>query len=134
MSVAPGSFVYSVQVKVKCAFKLRKIEIHISRRDKKFFVLHCYYIDWDGKRFDRALHIVAITLFDGSAGQSDLPAYPLEYHPTKALIKQELIGRGQKFESYAGVLYWAYEGVAVDNTDQEPHYMRFLHGSQPMFD
>jgi hypothetical protein len=98
-----------------------KTELCESKTDgKKYLLLYCYYIDWDGTKFGRALTHLAIPEFEGSATPLDLKTYPLAYHPQKDLLIAKLTRRGKKFQEYADTLNKAYDGIAVDNTGQCP--------------
>jgi hypothetical protein len=117
----PNSLVVSMKEKTQCAFKVTKTETYLSRKEgKQYFIIHCYYIDWDGSRYGRAPEYLVIPEFEGSATPSDLPTYPLDCHPQKNRIMTDLIESGKKFQALAGTFYKAYDGIAVDNNDDRP--------------
>ncbi|KAF1991107.1 P-loop containing nucleoside triphosphate hydrolase protein [Aulographum hederae CBS 113979] len=119
MLFPPGALLYSSQH--DSTFKLKKAEIYVDQtKQRTYYLLHCYYVDWNGKRYGRRVDILAIPEYDGSERVLDLPAYPLEMHPSTELIRETLVERGRRFESFAGVLYRAYDGIAVDKGSSPP--------------
>lgn len=74
--------------------------------------LRCKYVDWDGLNFGYRRTIVQIPSYVGTRAIQSLKAYPIEYHPDEASLRQRLIERGIKTESLAGPHYKAYNGVA----------------------
>jgi hypothetical protein len=116
---APTSIIVAQKDKAECAFRVRKVEVKIQE-DQKFLVIQCHYVDWDGEKFGRSLQVLAIAEYEGTAGLGELTAFPLEHHPDKAAIQEQLLERGRKFESLAGILYRSYEGIAYDMTQGKP--------------
>ena len=121
MVFEPGSLVLATDNRTECAYKIIRTENRISREEKReFFVLHVCFVDYDGKRFGYALHMVAIGEFRGGSKCEDLGVYPLNHHPSKSKLVQKLMARGEKFEALATVAYKAYDGHAMDLTDIQP--------------
>lgn len=119
---SPSSIVIAMRNKAQCAFKIRKTENKIHD-GQMYFILHCYFVDWNGKGFGRSLSIIAIPHFEGSSTMSDLPAYPLEYHPEKDAVRALLLERGTAFRNLAGVCYRAYDGIGIDYTRTPPAFL-----------
>ncbi|KAH6716209.1 ATPase [Leptodontidium sp. MPI-SDFR-AT-0119] len=104
MIFPPGSFVFSERNGIERIYKLRRTELRKETMfTSKYFLLHSYYIDWDGSMFGHALDIDGIETFEGSKKFTDLGIYPLD----------RLVARGRRFAAYTGVHYLAYDGLAV---------------------
>ncbi|KIM96604.1 hypothetical protein OIDMADRAFT_75796, partial [Oidiodendron maius Zn] len=117
----PGCVVYSAQSGAECAYKVLRTEKRMSREEKQeFFILHCCYVDFNGKKMGYALHMHAIAEYQGSNTCAEIGVYPLEVHPDKLGIEQRLVERGRKFNMLLGVMYRAYEGHATDFTSRQP--------------
>jgi hypothetical protein len=121
---APGSLVASVKEEIQCAFKVTKTKEYMSRSEgRKYFIIYCYYIDWDGTRFGRAPEMLVIPEFEGNASPSDLLVYPLENHPKKNSLMAMLIERGKRFQALADTLYKAYDGIAMDFNEPASYHV-----------
>ncbi|KIW36895.1 uncharacterized protein PV06_11009 [Exophiala oligosperma] len=79
---------------------------------KKHFEMICRYLTHDGKRFGEATIPLKIPEFDGIKKITLLGAYPLEYHPQKQDVVEQLTERGRKFCSLIGTHFRQYEGQA----------------------
>ncbi|KAL3957200.1 hypothetical protein ACCO45_007778 [Purpureocillium lilacinum] len=79
----------------------------------KTYALRCEIIDWDGVRMGWTSLDMQIPQFPGTLPFSDLPTYPLDYHPQAESVKAMLIERGRKFDSLAGYCYRWYKGVGL---------------------
>jgi hypothetical protein len=113
----PGSFVFSKDGNNDYVSRLIRTEYRfVPEQKRRFFVLHCCIVDYDGKKFGQALRLFAIAQFEGSAGYKDFSAYPLESHPGKQSAVQRLVDRGRKFQALAGVHYRAYDGMASEDS------------------
>jgi hypothetical protein len=115
MIFKPGSFVFSEYSGIERIYKLSRTEV---RKDtdytSSYFLLHSYYIDWDGGMYGHALDIDGIEIFEGSKKYTDLGVYPLDVHLTKAAVVERLVQRGRKISSYTGVHYQAYDGLVTN--------------------
>jgi hypothetical protein len=116
----PGTLVVSTRSGRVRGFNLKDTELRKPPwEDKGYFILQCYYIDWDGTRFGTARADLVIREFKGSSSLSDLTEYPLAYHPQKDLLIAELRERGKKFQEYADMLIKTYDGVALDSYERK---------------
>lgn len=77
------------------------------------YVLQCKVIDFDGKIMGFTDLNQQIGEFSGTVPFSELPCYPLEYHPRPDMARAALLERGRKFEKLAGYCYKSYNGVAI---------------------
>lgn len=69
-------------------------------RRKKNFILTSSCLDWDGTRFRLTPYELKIEYFKDKRSISTLAVYPLEYHKDKKGLKELLIKRGRKYETY----------------------------------
>lgn len=112
MIFEPGTIVFGRDEKQDCAFRLKSGN-YVETRCGKAFALDCEKIDWDGEMFGFASNRLLIYTFQGTSQITQLSAYPLEYHPDLAKVKNELIERGRAFERLSGYHYKHYKGVGV---------------------
>ncbi|KAJ6261037.1 hypothetical protein Dda_3702 [Drechslerella dactyloides] len=71
------------------------------------------YIDYNGDEFGWAQKYVINHEFEGPRKIVDLDAFPLKHHPREKEVRAELISRGRKFESLAGIHCMDYEGPTI---------------------
>ncbi|KJZ74495.1 hypothetical protein HIM_06091 [Hirsutella minnesotensis 3608] len=79
----------------------------------KVYHLNCRIVDWDGSIMGWTDLNLRIPAFIDTMPFTDLPCYPLDYHPDAAGIRAQLVERGRRFEALAGFCYRAYRGVAL---------------------
>ncbi|OAA57294.1 ATPase, AAA-type, core [Cordyceps fumosorosea ARSEF 2679] len=85
----------------------------------KFYSVTCSYIDWDGAQVGWVEKEARIPQFLGTTPFSKLSCYPLEHHPQRAAVEEQLRGRGRRWEALRGFHYKAYSGVALYSPDQK---------------
>ena len=112
MIFEPGTVVFAIEDKEKCAFRLMNGS-YIETRCGPAFALDCEKVDWDGENFGLGQTRCLIYGFQGTKAITKLTIFPLEYHESLAEVKQELINRGKAFESLSGYHYKHYQGVAI---------------------
>ncbi|OAA78729.1 ATPase, AAA-type, core [Akanthomyces lecanii RCEF 1005] len=83
------------------------------------YSINCSYVDWDGVRVGWVEKTAAISQFAGTKPFSKLSCYPLEYHPQRAVIEDDLRRRGRRWEALRGFRYKAYDGIALYSPDQK---------------
>lgn len=83
------------------------------------YSINCSYIDWDGVRVGWLEKNTVISAFGGTKPFSKLSCYPLEYHPQRAAIEEQLRQRGRRWEALRGFRYKSYDGVALYSPDQK---------------
>ena len=74
------------------------------------------YVDFDGDDMGTRSSSRLVPAFSGSQKISDLSAFPMEWHPAKEEVKQQLITRGRQWEQLAGMHFRQYKGIALDYT------------------
>ncbi|KAI1431677.1 P-loop containing nucleoside triphosphate hydrolase protein [Xylaria sp. CBS 124048] len=75
------------------------------------------YIDYDGERLGERRSDIFIPKYVGIRDLSDLEARPLALHEDSAGIREYLLARGRKFESYIGQHFKRYDGIAVKRAE-----------------
>ena len=83
---------------------------------KGCYSLDCEYLDWDGERFGWEDETLEIWPYSGMRMVSNLPSFPMAYHPKYEELKQRLVARGKVFEAHKGYHYKAYAGLGVQDT------------------
>ncbi|KAF4995188.1 hypothetical protein FGRMN_5326 [Fusarium graminum] len=78
-----------------------------------FYFMNCKVIDWDGKGMGWTDIKMKIGSFAGTVPFSQLPCFPLHYHPQPEATRQMLLERGRRFESLSDYCYKAYSGTAT---------------------
>ena len=101
-------------------FKLELATRHQTVLGGDSYLIDGKYLEFDGKGYGHAAIPSEIDEFRGTRKITSLPIYPLKYHKTEQLIRQQLIERGKKFIALSGSHYKAYAGIA---------YMRDKKGS-----
>lgn len=109
-----------------------------NKLKKAAFSVTCVYIDFDGKSFGPTSRVFDFKRFEGQRDITALEVYPLHLHPLKrtdfgeaewaevesltptersARYRQQLITRGRKFLSVAGVKHMYYAGPTIGVRD-----------------
>lgn len=98
---------------------LRELSYWPVDEDRHFLRLMCTCVDWTGTRFGREDVRTDLTIdeFKGPMNITDLPIYPLEFHPSRSEVERTLISRGKKFEAHKGYHYRTYNGIGIDDLD-----------------
>lgn len=112
MLFGPGITVFTVLGGKTAALKLLNGDYQQTRCGISY-VLNCQAIDWDGENFGWDSTKISIGEFAGTAKITNLPAFPLEYHPAVEKVTEDLTRRGKIFESLHGYHYKSYKGIAV---------------------
>lgn len=92
-----------------------KVEMAISTSSilkGNYYIVDGKYFEYDGKKFGYGSVEAEIPEFTGARKITSLPCYPLKYHRDEAKLRTELIARGKKFVSLAGVHYKSFQGIA----------------------
>ncbi|KAK0742028.1 hypothetical protein B0T21DRAFT_381752 [Apiosordaria backusii] len=95
--------------------RVLKIEIaekHSSFMKGDYYYLEGKYFEYDGKQFGYGSVSEEIVEFRGARKITSLNCYPLSYHKNEAKVRKELVERGKKFVSLAGVYYKSHQGMA----------------------
>ena len=88
-----------------------------------YYTVEGGYLEYDGTIFGIGDIELTIDRFEGHRNISDLPCYPLRYHPDHAKLKEELIERGKSFVAMEGRKMYVQQGIAFYKVFQ-PHCLR----------
>ena len=108
----PGSIVFTRQDGQETALQLQSTRYGQDAGGNPCFWIVGKFVDWDGSSFGHSQINLSIPVFTGTRNIAQLRAFPLEYHPKAAEVRERLIERGSKVEELAGVNYKAYDGIA----------------------
>ncbi|EPS36366.1 hypothetical protein H072_10103 [Dactylellina haptotyla CBS 200.50] len=111
----PGELVYTsfdghARVFESKGFKEQQISCAV------YGVIDGTYIDYNGEEFGHAQRYVLNPDFEGTRKITELDAFPLQYHPREKEVRLDLISRGRKFESLAGIHCMDYSGPTISGS------------------
>ncbi|KAI2626414.1 P-loop containing nucleoside triphosphate hydrolase protein [Xylaria nigripes] len=118
---APKTIVYTKVLEQHRAFRISSSWYEIG--DSHGFNIIAHYIDFDGDNLGECRAELFIPKYLGNRDLRDLEAQPLNLLEDNQEVRQYLLARGRKFESYIGQHYQRYDGIAVKKTDRG--YARF---------
>ena len=115
----PGAILFTMIEGQPQLVSLREWYHSTNDKDRRFMHLECTYLDWRGTRFgsDDVRTDLFLFEFEGPQRITDLPLFPLIFHPSRLEVENMLISRGKIFEAHKGYHYCAYTGIGVDNVD-----------------
>ncbi|KAL4923408.1 ATP-binding protein [Aspergillus undulatus] len=96
-----------------------------TRRDVTHLKLECHYLDHDDHEFGEVGIELGVVKFRGRKPIHTLDAFPLQYHPDRKEITQNLVERGHKFSQFighssTGILIQHCKGKAFIMKDGKP--------------
>ncbi|KAL9118676.1 MAG: hypothetical protein Q9187_004778 [Circinaria calcarea] len=74
------------------------------------FFLLCYYVDFNGERFQPVTYIFSIKPFEGEKDITSLEIYPLLYAENATEIRDQLRDRGERFREFTTFKHKYYTG------------------------
>jgi hypothetical protein len=77
------------------------------------FSIWCSYVVNNGTEFKASTISIKIPSYEKLRDVTSLPAYPLEFHPDKEKILDDLRERGRKYSTFTGVQFKSYRGRDV---------------------
>ncbi|KAL2022052.1 hypothetical protein VTK56DRAFT_6096 [Thermocarpiscus australiensis] len=95
-------------------------------------VLRVKYIDFDGDKLGNRSAELGIPKYQGTRDLSELSVMPFDLLDDASEVREELVARGRKFESYVGQHYLEYDGIAVKKMPEG--YARFSVKGRVMID
>lgn len=93
-------------------FKVEMAEKHSNFMKGNYYFIDGKYFEYDGKQFGFGTQVAEVSEFRGARKITSLGVYPLAYHKNEEQLRKDLIDRGKKFVSLAGVHYRAHQGMA----------------------
>jgi hypothetical protein len=73
-----------------------------TQKDVTYLKLECHYLDHDDHEFGEVGIELGIVKFRGRKPIHTLEAFPLQYHPNRQQVTQNLVERGRKFGQVIG--------------------------------
>lgn len=110
----PGELVYTRQDGQDMALKLVNTQYGVDHKRNPCFWISGRYVDWSGSMWGTSKLNMRVYPFAGTRKVQHLSSYPFKFHPERDALKERLIERGTKVETYAGSHYKAYHGVAYN--------------------
>ncbi|KAL6718250.1 hypothetical protein ACLMJK_004338 [Lecanora helva] len=84
------------------------------------FVIDCFSIDCDGKRYGPKSKRIVISEYKGKRSIESFDAYPAKFHPRYNAVRQALITRGRRFWDLATGKHRYYSGATVKESREVP--------------
>ena len=84
-----------------------------------WYLIQGRFIDFDGKAFGFGSMEVEIQSYKGPARITSLPCFPIKYHKDHETLQKQLIERGNKFVTLAGLRHRFYLGLAFAKIEGE---------------
>lgn len=106
----PGCIVIIREHDRNCAIRFAQGSYEQTVRGKAY-IMRCQNVDWDGEQMGFGEQSSEVAIWAGTKPLIELDACPLDFHPDKASITDELISRGTSFEHLRGFQYKAYLGT-----------------------
>lgn len=120
MIFEPGCTIFTIEEGKNRAVEFSVGEYTNFANTGKVYKITSTYVEWDGEQFGYWYNYIDIKEFGGTKKIDQLPAFPLDYHPSLERIKQDLVQRGRRFEALSGYHYKYYQGVGVVQTPWGP--------------
>ncbi|CZT24619.1 uncharacterized protein RCC_10344 [Ramularia collo-cygni] len=109
----PGMTIYAPIFGQPRAFTLTN---YAHQCDPAGLQLWIEFVDFDGEDLgDRSTNRL-VPAFSGAVAINSLCAYPIQYHADPEALRRQLIDRGRRMESYAGMHFCRYNGIALEQT------------------
>lgn len=106
------------------AFKVDCISKESSPMKGTWYLVQGRYIDFDGKAFGFGSIEVEIQSYKGPTRITSLPCFPIKYHKEHEALQKQLIERGNKFITLAGIGTGCMS--VWDSLSLKPRSSRFL--------
>ncbi len=127
----PGTIVYSKLLGQNRAFRVAG-NYYDTTELNPALCMQTDYIDFNGDALGTRRIDLHVSKYPGNRGLSELDLLPIDMLDDAAEVKEELLARGRRFESYFGQHYLRYDGIAIKKTPQG--YARFTIAGRVMID
>lgn len=111
----PKTIVYSKLLGQNRAFRLQETYYDDSMMHHSFN-LQVEFIDFDGDQLGRRRMELSVSKYDGARELHELGTLPLALLDDGVEVREELLARGRRFESYVGAHFLHYDGIALKKT------------------
>lgn len=116
MAYKPGALLYHRDARgIEQIRRLASITRDREVDEAKEWCLKLEEIECNGSDFVRTTSSHYIQHYDGFKPLHELTYFPLQHHPEKDRIRQELIARGKRYVSLLGIHHLEYRGSATLN-------------------
>ncbi|KAK4129775.1 P-loop containing nucleoside triphosphate hydrolase protein [Parathielavia appendiculata] len=127
----PGTIAYCKLLSQNRAFRI--VDTYYDESDTNPCMgLRADFVDFDGLNLGTRRIELAIPKYQGTRELSELGTIPLDLLDDASDLREELIARGRKFESYIGSHFLQYDGIALKKTPEG--YARFTVSGRVMID
>lgn len=101
------------------AFKIDCVSKESSPIKGTWYLVQRRYIDFDGNAFGYGSIEFKIHSYKGPIRITSLPCFPIKYHEEHETLRKQLIERGNKFISLAGMRHRYYVGLGFTKLEAE---------------
>lgn len=132
----PGTTVYRENHNQHEAYKVLQYWYDTSDSGDKFphFLVRVQFIDFDGDELGIRKTRIKIPKYTGSQDLADQEMMPLSLLDDADEMREALVKRGRKFESYIGQWFVNYEGTALKYDPTSQQTLRFYASGRVMID
>ncbi|KAI9729594.1 MAG: hypothetical protein M1834_006790 [Cirrosporium novae-zelandiae] len=121
--LASGSYYQAYRVTHITGVRHHPNITNIQNRDFHFskltpVVIHCVYMDFNGKRLGPVSKTFKISKYDGEREILSLPVYPFRFSKDASSLREELIERGKTFMKLTEVKHVHYTGISLDTQEE----------------
>ncbi|KAK3901240.1 ATPase family AAA domain-containing protein 3B [Staphylotrichum tortipilum] len=127
----PGTIVYSKLLGQNRAFRVAGNYYDMSELNPALCI-QTDYVDFNGDALGTRRLDLHVAKYPGNRQLNELDLLPIDMLDDAAEVKEELLARGRRFESYFGQHYLRYDGIAIKKTPQG--YARFTVAGRVMID
>lgn len=90
------------------------------------FNIHCVKFNFDGENFGPVQDTIKIFEYEDDRLISKLDVYPIVYAEREADVSKTLLDRGRRFAVYRDFQHKRYEGLSLDDPQEEVSIIRDL--------
>jgi len=127
----PGTIAYCKLLSQNRAFRVDSV-YYDSNPLSQCLGIRAHFVDFDGERLGTRSMELAIPKYEGTLGLDDLASIPLDLLDDASDVREELLARGRRFETYVGQHFLHYDGIAIKKMPEG--YARFTVNGRVMID
>jgi hypothetical protein len=113
----PKTIAYAKLLGQNRAFRVHETYYETSLMSPSFN-LRVDFIDFDGDRLGNRRMELSLPKYQGARELHELSTMPLDMLDDVSEVREELLARGRKFESYVGPHFLHYDGIALKKTPE----------------
>ncbi|KAL6721425.1 hypothetical protein ACLMJK_000528 [Lecanora helva] len=107
------------EVKLRSDGSHQQVETIYSQDSMSVLHIDVFYYNFDGRNFGPVETRVTIVSYDGLKNITDLPVYPLRFHPDPDAHKAKMLDRGRKYRELLTVPHWEYNGLSASEPQEQ---------------